>query len=48
LAKYRWKWEPIIAPLFAIQQDYLLTESISVVAETILNDKVEMKKLRPI
>jgi hypothetical protein len=50
ILKYFWlntdeNEKPIIALLFAIQQDYLLTESISVVAETILNDKVEIEKM---
>lgn len=50
ILKYFWlntdeKEKPIIALLFAIQQDYLLTESISVVAETILNNKVEIEKI---
>jgi hypothetical protein len=48
--KYFWQntdenEKPIIALLFAILQDYLLTESISVVSETKLGDKVEIEKL---
>ena len=35
----------ILALLFAIQKDYLLIESISVVAESILNEKVEIEKI---
>jgi hypothetical protein len=37
--------KPILALLFAIYSDYLLTESISVVSETKLGDKVEIEKL---
>jgi hypothetical protein len=48
--KYFWQntdenEKPIIALLFAIQQDYLLSESISVVAESKLLDKVEIEKI---
>jgi hypothetical protein len=37
--------KPMIALLFAIQKDYLLIESISVITESILNEKVEIEKL---
>ena len=48
--KYFWQntgenEKPIISLLFAIQKDYLLTESISVVAESKLLDKVEIEKI---
>ncbi len=50
ILKYFWQntdenEKPIIALLFAIQQDYLLSESISVVAESKLLDKVEIEKI---
>jgi hypothetical protein len=50
ILKYFWQntnenEKPIIALLFAIQKDYLLIESISVITETILNEKVEIEKL---
>lgn len=37
--------KPILALLFAIQRDYLLIESISVVTETTLLEKVEIEKM---
>lgn len=48
--KYFWlhtdeREKSILALLFAIQQDYLLTESISVVAESKLLEKVEIEKI---
>ena len=50
ILKYFWQntdenEKPIIALLFAIQQDYLLTESISVVTESKLLEKVEIEKI---
>jgi hypothetical protein len=50
ILKYFWQntdenEKPIIALLFAIQQDYLLSESISVVAKSKLLDKVEIEKI---
>ena len=50
ILKYFWQItdgneKPIIALLFAIQQDYLLTESISVVTESKLLEKVEIEKI---
>jgi hypothetical protein len=50
ILKYFWlntddSEKPIIALLFAIHNDYLLSESISVISESKLNEKVEVEKI---